>query len=310
MKRAAVFAHYDKDNLIDDYVIYYLRALKSVCNKLVFVSCCELSEKEKSKLIDIADFVICEKHEEYDFGSYKRGYLCLKNNGILENIESLIFSNDSCYGPLFELEPIFTKMDDSDGDFWGITKNKFGMRRHNDKYVVCVRPHLQSYFLVFSYRVFNSNVFDHFICGVKKEKIKDDIIINYEIGLSETLVNAGFVSNEYIKAFYRFNHVILSLWRPLVVKYKMPFLKCSLIRLVNKNIATIAGWKSVITKHTAYPVELIENNQARTLVCAFNKYTLPKGIKILCFNIMAILPGILKRKASCIVKNYFPCFTD
>ena len=28
MKRVCVFAHWDKDNIIDDYVIYYLKALK------------------------------------------------------------------------------------------------------------------------------------------------------------------------------------------------------------------------------------------------------------------------------------------
>ena len=27
MRRAAVFAHYDKDRIIDDYVIYYLKSL-------------------------------------------------------------------------------------------------------------------------------------------------------------------------------------------------------------------------------------------------------------------------------------------
>ena len=34
MKRLCIFAHYDKDNLIDDYVIYYLRELKKSFNKI------------------------------------------------------------------------------------------------------------------------------------------------------------------------------------------------------------------------------------------------------------------------------------
>lgn len=33
MKRTAVFAHYDKNNLIQDYVVYYLSELKSVQKK-------------------------------------------------------------------------------------------------------------------------------------------------------------------------------------------------------------------------------------------------------------------------------------
>ena len=39
MKRAAVFAHYDKDKIIDDYVIYYLKSLKEIFDNIVFVSC-------------------------------------------------------------------------------------------------------------------------------------------------------------------------------------------------------------------------------------------------------------------------------
>ena len=33
MKRIALFAHYDRDGIIDDYVIYYLRGLTRVAEK-------------------------------------------------------------------------------------------------------------------------------------------------------------------------------------------------------------------------------------------------------------------------------------
>ena len=39
MKRAVVFAHYDKDNIVDDYVIYYIKALKEIAETIIFVSC-------------------------------------------------------------------------------------------------------------------------------------------------------------------------------------------------------------------------------------------------------------------------------
>lgn len=35
MRRAAVFAHYDKDRIIDDYVIYYLKSLKEIFDNIV-----------------------------------------------------------------------------------------------------------------------------------------------------------------------------------------------------------------------------------------------------------------------------------
>lgn len=72
MKRAAVFAHYDRDNIIDDYVIYYLKELKEIVEELVFVSCNELYDTEKSKLNGIADFVIAEKHDVFFIFSFRR----------------------------------------------------------------------------------------------------------------------------------------------------------------------------------------------------------------------------------------------
>lgn len=310
MRRAAVFAHYDKDNLIDDYVIYYVKALKEICEKLVFVSCCELSLEEKEKLNGIADYIIAERHEEYDFGSYKRGFFYLKNNEMLNEIDELVFANDSCYGPLFPLKNVFQKMEARQVDFWGITKNRFGMAFAEPKNIVCVRPHIQSYFLVFDSKVFNSECFVEFMKNIKAETTKDAIIIKYEIGLSELLTQNGFSSDVYIKDYYRFNHVVLSLWRKLIIKSKSPFLKCSVIKLTNRNLTTIAGWENVIKKYTNYPVELIKNNQARTKVYDFNPIKIPAFLKLFCFNTMSVLPGVLKRKASCIVKNYIPWIMD
>ena len=295
MRRAVVFAHYDKDNIIDDYVIYYLQALKKLCKKIVFVSCCEIEETELLKLQGIADYMIAEKHEEYDFGSYKRGFFCLKERNELSDIDSLIFANDSCYAPLFPFANVFEEMDERKVDFWGITKNKFGMKFATPKNLMCKRPHIQSYFLVFNSNVFSNLDFISFMSKVKKEDCKDAIVINYEIGLYEMLTQKGFSSDVYIKDFYRFNHVVLSLWRPLISRSKYPFLKCSVIRLVNKNLTTICGWEEFLRQYTDYPVELIVKNQVRTMVCEFNKIKLPHSIKILCFSVLAILPGVLKR---------------
>ena len=310
MKRAAVFAHYDKDNLIDDYVVYYVKALSEICEKVILVSCVDLPAEEKEKLTGIADHIIAEQHNEYDFGSYKRGFLYLHDNNLLQDIDSLIFANDSCYGPLFSLKNVFTEMDSRHADFWGITKNRFGMAFAEPKNIVCVRPHIQSYFLVFSRKVFNSECFVEFMKNIRAETTKDAIVIKYEIGLSELLIQNGFSSDVYIKDYYRFNHVVLSLWRQLITKSKSPFLKCSVIRLTNRNLTTIAGWENVIKKYTNYPVELIKNNQARTKVYDFNPIKIPAFLKLFCFNTMSVLPGVLKRKASCIVKNYIPWIMD
>lgn len=83
MKRTAVFAHYDKNNLIQDYVVYYLSELKKCAEKIIFVSDSDVLPEELKKIEGIVEQSIIGRHGEYDFGSYKRGFLYAKENNLL-----------------------------------------------------------------------------------------------------------------------------------------------------------------------------------------------------------------------------------
>lgn len=186
MNRTVVFAHYDKNNKILDYVIYYLNELKKVVNNIIFVSDCNLSQEELDKLQGIVTKTIAHRHGEYDFGSYKRGYFYFKEN-YFNTCEELIFANDSCFGPFVPLDEIFRNMEDKKCDFWGIHKHNY------------LATHIQSFFLVFKKNVFQSEIFDRFMNNITKGKNKSDIITKYEIGISQQLLKAGFVMASYKK---------------------------------------------------------------------------------------------------------------
>ena len=110
MNRLAIFAGYDKDGIIDDYVIYYIKELKKIAD-IIYVSDCDIIESELEKISPYCIHMINGRHREYDFGSYKRGYLYARDNNLLNNYHYLIFCNDSMYGPFFEFEPIFEEME-------------------------------------------------------------------------------------------------------------------------------------------------------------------------------------------------------
>ena len=118
MRRTAIFAHYDKDNKIEDYVIYYLRGLSQVADKIVFVSDCDLEAEELKKISELTINNIVGRHGEYDFGSYKRGFMYCSTQRLLLDCEELIFANDSCYAPLYPVEEMFSEMRDENIDFW------------------------------------------------------------------------------------------------------------------------------------------------------------------------------------------------
>ncbi len=307
MKRAAVFAHYDKDSVIDDYVIYYLNGLKEVAQTIVFVSCCDLPVEEISKLNGIVSYVIAEKHDEYDFGSYKRGFLYLKDR--LNEFDELIFANDSCYGPLYPLDKVFSKMENEVCDFWGITKNNYGYKKRWGHFL-SKRPHIQSYFIVLRKNIFTQDFFTDFMRAIKHEKIKQLIITKYEIGLTELLVSRNYTYKVLINVYANINNIAVFKWRQLIENYNLPFMKCSLPRLVNVNSTTVEGWQEIIQSVSNYPVEIIEKNVKRTKVGEYRRYSLPKNVKRMYFDILPHFPFVLRKLISIFVKRCFPVLRD
>lgn len=112
-------------------------------------------------------------------------------------MEELIFCNDSCYAPVHPFKPVFDEMQGKECDFWGITENTEFSR------------HIQSYFMVFRPQVFQSKVFNQFITDITAQKTVQDVIENYEVGLSEKLTADGFKA---ISWFSEHNGSVLPVW--------------------------------------------------------------------------------------------------
>lgn len=256
MKRLCVFAHWDKDNIIDDYVIFYLKALKEVCSTIIFVSDCDLETIEKNKLTGIAEYVLAEKHGEYDFGSYKRGYFYAKDLGL--EFEELLLANDSLYGPFSSLATIFSKMNTKHCDYWGLTRNTFGIKLTSKGQDFCYCPHIQSYFLLLKQQTFR--VFEDFIKTIKPEKTKEEIVIKYEMGLNIVLKQNGFKNRVFINKYKHTENCTLRKCDSLIKKYKFPFVKTSVPRQ-GLPFLEIQDWKSVIPP--SYPENLIEKQLQR-----------------------------------------------
>ena len=307
MRRAVVFAHYDKDNLIDDYVVYYVSALKKAGCDVVFVSCKELAQTELEKLNGLVIHTITENHDEYDFGSYKRGFLYLEPK--LSEYDELIFANDSCYGPLYPISEVFAEMEKKNCDFWGITKNNFGYIKQFKHYFVR-RTHIQSYFIAFKNNIFTQEFFADFINSIKHEQEKRDIIINYEIGLSELLIKQGYKFAVLVNAYNRINNASVLKWRQLILRYKMPFFKCSLPRLANRNIMTVEGYQDVIKEVSNYPCKLIVNNINRTYIAKPDPYSAPIFFKRIFWNSVTELPFFLRKFATAFMRHFIPRLTD
>lgn len=232
MKRIAVFAHYDIHNVIDDYVILYLKTLKTVVEDIVFVSDCNLAESETEKIKSLCCHIIATKHgESNDFGSYKRGLAFLRDKAHF--YDEIVLANDSCYC-VNSFDPIFKKMSQKKCDFWGMTDNKEKGILH----------HLQSYLLIFRKPVFQKNEFWNFFEKIEKQEKKRSIILLYEVGLSQLLLRLGFT----MKSAYRkrgLHNPSVSENALYILKKRGPLLKVEVLKSNPLEIQNLAAWKNM-----------------------------------------------------------------
>ena len=219
MTSIVVFASYDKDGIVHDYVLGYLRYLKEVADKIIFIADNYADEYEQNKLKELVDYAEFYPHGEYDFGSYKRGYHYAKINGWLDSANELVFCNDSCFC-ISSLIPIFETMKKRSCDFWGMIKS------HE------IQDHLQSYFLVFKKNVFMHKEFVDWIKAIKHQDNIDNVIKNYEIPLTSFLESQGFISDALYTTAGKSNPTV----KPLrLLKHNVPLIKRKVFTIIGNS---------------------------------------------------------------------------
>jgi len=247
-----IFSHFDKNNLIDDYVIYYIQKLNKMGIDILFISTSQIDDQESLKIEKYCIDVIFKENSGYDFGAWKSGLEYLGNK--LLEYEELIMCNDSVYAPLFDLNVMFNKMRNNDYDFWGISDN------------FEIKYHLQSYFMVFNKNVFSSELFKSFWNNYKLYKLKRNIIQKYEIEFSRNLLKNDFRMGVYIpyKKFQSKEYVnsTLKFYKRSIIDFNSPIIKIELLRDNPENI-DISDWQKIISENTDYNIDLINNHLKR-----------------------------------------------
>ncbi len=200
MKRLSVFAHFDPHGWVDPFVREYLNALRRVSSIIIFVSTSPVSDADMSALERLNIQVITRRNEGHDFMSWKVGLNAVED---LDTYNEILICNDSVYGPIVPLEPVFRQMNRERCDFWGITEN------------ADVNYHIQSYFIVFRKRAVKSEAFSDFWSRVSIRKDKQDIIRMYEVGLSQALIQAGLQVGCYARSGTSLRRLIVERIRSL-----------------------------------------------------------------------------------------------
>ena len=124
MKRLSIFVHHDKYNIIDDYVVYWLKTMNKLSD-IIFISNNDLPEIEINKIKNFTIKNIIGNHGGVANVSLKKGYFYAYDNNLLERYDWLFIISDSIYGPFFDIEPFIRKEEEKLILFTGDIMNFF-----------------------------------------------------------------------------------------------------------------------------------------------------------------------------------------
>lgn len=181
--RLVVMAHYDVEGELAPHVRRHIEAWDGMADRLIVVTTAVLTEASRAWLSERAALI--ERHNHgYDFLSYQVG---LADAGDLTAFDEIVICNDSFIGPLRPYASIFADMESTPVDFWGLTLS------HR------VAPHVQSFFVVFRSWVVSSQSFYRFWSEMVPVSERKQVIRRYEVGMSTSLTEAGFVAGSYFR---------------------------------------------------------------------------------------------------------------
>ena len=185
MERLLLYVHYNKFNFISGHVLYQLEKIRPLYSRVVFISNSHLPEDVKDHLSNqhLVDDILERQNSGFDFAAWRDG---MKTVGFdqLAHFDSVTLMNDTCFGPLWDLEPIYERFEnENEVDFWGMTN----YRKNKD-----FNEHIQSYYLSFKKQVIESCSFHEFWQGVQDFTNVQDVIDNYETKITTNFLDAGF----------------------------------------------------------------------------------------------------------------------
>lgn len=197
MKRCGIFLFFDKDGIVDDYVVNMLRDMKeSVAHLLVVCNGFVLSDS-LNRLRDVSDDIVCRANVGFDVGGYREGlfYLGWKQ---LEQYEEIVLFNYTFYGPIYPFAEMFGVMENKEVDFWGITKHhKVDPDPFHQISYGYIPEHIQSHFLVLRKSLFMSYQYRDYIFNLGNIKSYTDSICKYEAVFTKYFADMGFKWDVY-----------------------------------------------------------------------------------------------------------------
>ena len=224
-KRACIYFIYDKDGIIDDYIIYQLKDLRKNVSFLHCVINGKLAPDGRERLETLADDVYERENKGNDVGAYKAAIKYIGWEKLTE-YDELVLMNNTCFGPIYPFKEVFDWAATKKNDFFGLTRETKPEWLTNNDYIHgndCL-TYYQSYFLVVRKHLFGSRLFREFF-----DEIPDDVNYTMSAYFYEFAFPGYFEDKGYRGAVYcdceDVNYPLLHDPVSLFKNYRMPLFK-------------------------------------------------------------------------------------
>lgn len=271
-RRLGIFAFYEKNGIVDDYVIYLLQDLKECLEQLIIVCNGTLSEGGRQKLVEVADEIFVRENKGYDVGAFREVLLSYMGKDKIKSFDEVVLCNDTFFGPFVPFSTIFSEMEGRKLDFWGVSAQPEsldfwgGTNRR-------IPAFIQSFFLVIGKSMLSDDRFWEYWEGLEAENWNvTQVVINHEQYFTPYFESLGYCWDAYTDNSFFVGEPEQNMFTPyLVIPYelikygKCPFLKkkCVNGKDISQGMEADNGSFSkameYIRKSTEYNYELIIN---------------------------------------------------
>lgn len=273
-QRLAIFFFYDKDGIVDDYVMYLLQDLQENVDEILIVCNGKICQAGKEKFKSITNEILIRENIGFDVWAYKEG-LAYYGWDRLEEFDEIVMLNFTIMGPIYPFSEMFSIMDLKDLDFWGCTKHhKIPFDPFGRLSCGYVPEHIQSHFIAVRKSMFQSDSFKNYWENMPMINDYFDAICCHEAIFTQTFEKKGFSWKVYVETddLREYTYYPLQMVpRELVKNRRCPIIKRrSFFHNFSDYLDYTAGEPAYelmeyIEHYTTYDTNLIWQNILRTM---------------------------------------------
>lgn len=269
-RRLAIFAYYDADGLVDDYVPYLLERVGAFCTRQIVMVNGSLTPEGEAKIAPWADRIVYRANEGYDVTGYKEGVLSERAHW--PEYDEVLFYNQTIFGPVCPLDAMFADMAQRDVDFWGLSRHKGAPAASWDPDVP-ILPHVQSFFFAVRSRMLCSRDFLDYWEQLPSIRTYWDAVGKHEVVFTDHFAKLGYTWDVYVHTgdleMYN-DYPLMGMPVTLLKERGCPFFKRKSFITPQYSYTTVPQGQAAqmlydyIRLETQYPIALAVQNILRT----------------------------------------------